>query len=60
MKKCPVCHEQMVEHGKWFHRHVHSYQPDGVYCSELDCEDNHRRIHRKEKQAECDHVWVEN
>ncbi len=51
--KCPICHERMEKHitceGARFH--VLSWSSDGTHCSEPDCEYNHRRRHRLEKEA---------
>jgi len=51
--KCPVCKKEMEEHivceGARFH--VLSWDNHGSWCSEPNCEINHERRHRLEREA---------
>jgi hypothetical protein len=40
---CPLCKKSMVKHiiKEGARYHVHSYDTNGIHCSEKDCEDNH-------------------
>jgi hypothetical protein len=55
--KCPYCGKKMVKHiiKEGARYHVHSYDTNGVHCSEPNCENNHGPGHCVPRDADPFH-----